>query len=277
MLLMTEIRRFQTSWATGSLSLLFSGFFYTSQGGDRRISPSTGGRYLIGPRVVRISSSSCSLGFSSVESPEFNVTQPFGNAPLNLYYTTGMNQLGFYARDCPIPIPPLWILVARIRFAKKRMDTMFRTKETTMWTYIQRRKGIFLGFSSWLHLFFSHFAVLDGFFSRPSGRLFSHQFVSQGLGLRAMCFLWTTLWRLCRGPSGDFQSVVFAFVIFVAFGSWFGALGGIPHPVHFLWRAPPPPKKKKAFTNSTVSGPGIPPSFGLLMFDIYFFCQFVFK
>ena len=37
---------------------------------------------------------------------------------------------------------------------------------------------------------------------RRSGAALLPQFVSSGLGLRAMWFLWTALWRLCRGPSG---------------------------------------------------------------------------
>ena len=128
--------------------------------------PSTVGRYL---ELVPISSSSRSLGFSSVESPEFNVTQPFGNAPLNLYYTTGINQLGFYARIAQYQYLPCGSLWHESVLQKKEWIPCSNKRNHHVDIYSEKKRHF-----SWLFLLIASFflaqnAVLDGFLAARQG------------------------------------------------------------------------------------------------------------
>ena len=134
---------------------------------------------------------------------------------------------------------------------------MFEQKETTMWTYIQRRKGIFLGFSSWLHLFFSHFAVLDGFLAARQGGSSAINSFHKDLAC-VPC-------ASCGRPCGDYAEGLletfsrwfllswFSWLLEVGLGHW-----GYPPPCSFFMKGPPPAKKKKPSRTPLLVGRGYP-------------------
>ena len=98
------------------------------------------------------------------------MTQPFGNAPLNLYCTTGMNQLGFYARIAQYQYLPCGSLWHESVLQKKEWIPCSNKRNHHVDIYSEKKRHF-----SWLFLLIASFffsaqnAVLDGFLAARQG------------------------------------------------------------------------------------------------------------